>query len=53
LLTNKRLKADGISVLRFWEHELNDWDRCLKRLRQTLGAKTAPHRTTHKVPASA
>ena len=35
--TNRRLRANGFHVLRFWEHELSqNVQRCIEKLRSTL-----------------
>jgi len=45
---NARLAADGWTVLRFWDFELErDLDRCVAKVRATIGAHSTANAVTH------
>ena len=48
--TNRRLRSSGISVVRFWEHELaNDPHKCVRQVRSRLQQRRGGFCTAAKV----
>lgn len=46
---DERLRSDGWTVLRFWEHDIEaDVDACVARVAEQLGTTAGPDRTLQK-----